>query len=261
MQQQRIHKYYKNVVSEDLLILYNYSNIMQLPTLQCAVVSYTDSNLVLNKKQGVYDFAANLLTTGQKSIPTRAHKSIAAFKLRAGSFMGCKVTLRRDPLYTLLDLLYTFVFTSTQNYGINVTNVKNSIKHSQVESLNVGIHKVLLLPQLERFFLFFDFVKGCNVSLIFSCPILKESNSHKIQNNNTFMDLEGINKDNQLFSPFGVNTPDPLGLNANGTVSDLSKQMGQQIGSNAMQIQTKSKSNISLYKILLTAFQIPMSQS
>lgn len=185
MQKQRIHKYYKSVVSEDLLILYNYTNIMQLPTVECAVVSHTDSNYLLNKKQGVYAFAASFLITGQKGIPTRAHKSIAAFKLRAGSFLGCKVTVRKDALYTLLDQLYSFVFTSTQNYGINTTNVKDQAKRIQGESINVGIHKILLLPQLEKFFLFFEFLKGCNVSLMISCPFLKKAKSQHIGDKNT----------------------------------------------------------------------------
>lgn len=189
MSKQRIHKYYKNVVAEDFLMLFNYDNIMQLPQIRYAVVSNTDSDYLLSKKQGVNAFAALSLITGQKSISTRARKSIAAFKLRQGSFLGCKITVRRNVLDVLLDHLMSFVFTYRQNYGVviasnkNKKQNKNTFAHHVFDknadfSLNVGIRKLIGLPSLEKFFVFFESLKGCNLCFILSCPCFKDRSFH-----------------------------------------------------------------------------------
>ena len=81
------------------------ANINQLPKLVKIVVNIGQGEAVQNIK--VLDSAITDLTkiTGQKPVRTRAKKSIAGFKLRAGMPIGCSVTLRRQKMYEFLDRL------------------------------------------------------------------------------------------------------------------------------------------------------------
>ena len=108
MQKQRIQKYNKYVVAEDFILVENYNNIMQLPTFVRAVINTTSKEYLIEKKQSINALAACFLLSGQKSIITRARKSIAGFKLREGALLGCRTTLRRRNLYTIMDKLLIF---------------------------------------------------------------------------------------------------------------------------------------------------------
>jgi large subunit ribosomal protein L5 len=80
-------------------------NIMQVPRLSKIVVNMGLGDAPSEAK--VMESAMKELTriTGQKPVITRAKKSIAGFKLRAGAAIGCKVTLRGDRMYEFFDRL------------------------------------------------------------------------------------------------------------------------------------------------------------
>ncbi len=82
---------------------FNYSNIMQVPELQKIVINIGLGEAVSNAKS--LEAAVGDLTaiTGQKPVVTKAKKSIAAFKLRAGMPIGAMVTLRGPRMYEFLD--------------------------------------------------------------------------------------------------------------------------------------------------------------
>ena len=109
MQEQRINKYNKYVVAEDFIIISNYNSVMEFPFFLRAVINTTSKEYLIDKKQSISALAAGFLLSGQKTIPTRARKSIAGFKLREGALIGCRTTLRRKKLYNILDKLLIFV--------------------------------------------------------------------------------------------------------------------------------------------------------
>ena len=109
MQEQRINKYSKYVVAEDFLLVSNYNSVMQLPFFLRTVINTTSKEYLIEKKQSINALAASFLLSGQKTIPTRARKSIAGFKLREGALIGCRTTLRKKNMYTILDKLLIFV--------------------------------------------------------------------------------------------------------------------------------------------------------
>ena len=82
---------------------FNYSNIMEVPKLEKIVINIGLGEAVSNAKS--LEAAVGDLTaiTGQKPVVTRAKKSIAAFKLRAGMPIGAMVTLRGPRMYEFLD--------------------------------------------------------------------------------------------------------------------------------------------------------------
>lgn len=84
---------------------FGYGNVHEVPTLVKISVNMGLGEAVQNPK--ILDAATKQLgqITGQKPIITRARKSIAAFKLREGMPIGCKVTLRRERMYEFLDRL------------------------------------------------------------------------------------------------------------------------------------------------------------
>ena len=100
---------YKDEVVPRLLELGGYRNIMEVPKLEKVVVGIGLGQAIQNARamEGAErDLPA---ITGQKPIITRAKKSIAAFRLRAGMAIGMKVTLRRDRMYDFMERLISVV--------------------------------------------------------------------------------------------------------------------------------------------------------
>ncbi|MEA4883216.1 MAG: 50S ribosomal protein L5 [Clostridia bacterium] len=102
----RLKEKYKNEVMAALMQKFGYKNIMQVPKVEKVVVNMGVSEAVGDPK--TLDAAASDMAqiTGQKALVTRAKRSIAAFKLRTGMPIGCKVTLRGARMYYFLDKLF-----------------------------------------------------------------------------------------------------------------------------------------------------------
>jgi large subunit ribosomal protein L5 len=101
----RLRDKYKEDVVPTMMSEFGYSNVMQVPKLDKIVVNIGLGEAVQNAK--AIDAAVGDLAqiTGQKPVVTRAKKSIAAFKLRAGMPIGAMVTLRGERMYEYLDRL------------------------------------------------------------------------------------------------------------------------------------------------------------
>ena len=97
-------KYLKEVVPS-LKEKFNYKTVMEVPKLEKIVVNIGVGDATTNSKLLDAAVAELELITGQKPVVTKAHKSIAGFKLREGQAIGCEVTLRSDNMYTFLDKL------------------------------------------------------------------------------------------------------------------------------------------------------------
>ncbi len=101
----RLRQHYTDEVVSAMMREFGYTNIMQVPRIEKAVINIGLGEAVANAK--AIDAAVNdvQLIAGQKPIVTRAKRSIAAFKLREGMPIGVKVTLRGDRMYEFLDRL------------------------------------------------------------------------------------------------------------------------------------------------------------
>lgn len=101
----RLKDYYNKEVVPKLQKQFGYRNIMEVPKVERVVINMGLGEAIQNPKlleSGVGQLAT---ITGQRPIITRAKKSIANFKLRAGMAIGCKVTLRGLRMYEFLDRL------------------------------------------------------------------------------------------------------------------------------------------------------------
>ncbi len=97
-------KYAKEIIPA-LKEEFKYKNVMEVPKLEKICLNMCVSEAVLDSK--VINEVQNELglIAGQKPIVTLAKKSIAAFKLRQGMSIGCKVTLRKNKMYDFLERL------------------------------------------------------------------------------------------------------------------------------------------------------------
>ena len=100
-------KYVKEIVPS-LKEKMGYKSVMQVPKLDKIVINIGAGDAAHNSK--VLDACMHDLEaiTGQKPVITKAHKSIAGFKIREGHNIGCKVTLRGENMYNFLDKLIYF---------------------------------------------------------------------------------------------------------------------------------------------------------
>jgi len=102
----RLREKYQKEVAPAIRERFGYKNVMEIPRLDKVVINMGVGEATGDAK--AIDAAVNDLTAiaGQKPIVTRAKKSIAAFKVRAGMPIGVKVTLRGERMYEFLDKLF-----------------------------------------------------------------------------------------------------------------------------------------------------------
>lgn len=112
----RLERMYRESIVPALMKKRNYRSPLQAPRLLKIVLNMGVGEAVADRK--VIDNAIRDLSqiAAQKPIPTLARKSIAAFKLRQGAVLGCKVTLRRRRMYDFLDRLISIALPRTRDF-------------------------------------------------------------------------------------------------------------------------------------------------
>ena len=114
--QSRLRLLYESEIRPQLIEQFGYTNLMQAPKLEKIILNMgVGEGVTDNKKIGaaVQDMT---LIAGQKPIITKARKSVAAFKVRAGMQVGCKTTLRRERMYEFLDRLITIALPRVRDF-------------------------------------------------------------------------------------------------------------------------------------------------
>jgi len=97
-------KYEKEIISQ-LMQERNFKNIMEVPKLKKITINMGIGSATQNPKELEGAVRDLMKLSGQKPVVTKAKKSIASFKVRAGNSIGCKVTLRGARMYEFLDRL------------------------------------------------------------------------------------------------------------------------------------------------------------
>lgn len=112
----RLQDEYEKNVRGALVEEFGYKNVMEVPKLDKIVINMGVGEASQDKKKinGAIDDMARI--TGQKPVVTKAKKSIAAFKLRDGMTVGCKVTLRRERMYEFLDRLINIALPRVRDF-------------------------------------------------------------------------------------------------------------------------------------------------
>jgi large subunit ribosomal protein L5 len=155
----QVERFYHQVVARDLILQKRVRGGMELPLVTKVVINTTSKRFATNRKELTVGLAAVLLVSGQRGQLTTARKSIAAFKLREGTPLGCKVTLRGEKGYSMLDKLVTFVL--PRGYPSRVRGTVDG-----EGNWGVGVVDPLLFVELEGQYDLFRSLEGINMSIV-----------------------------------------------------------------------------------------------
>jgi large subunit ribosomal protein L5 len=155
----RLQEKYREEVVPTLMSEFEYDNVMQVPKLQKIVVNIGLGEAVQNAK--AIDAAVGDLTqiTGQKPVVTRAKKSIAAFKLRAGMPIGAMVTLRGVMMYEFMDRLTSIALPRIRDFrGVSPNSFDGRGNYT------LGIREQLVFPEIDYDRI--DRTRGLEISIV-----------------------------------------------------------------------------------------------
>ena len=140
----RLQERYKAELAETLMKDFQYDNVMQVPKLVKVVINIGLGESIQNAK--AIDAAVNdlALISGQKPVVTRAKKSIAAFKLRAGMPIGAMVTLRGQRMYEFVDRLTSAAMPRIRDFrGVSPNAFDGRGNYT------LGIREQLIFPEID----------------------------------------------------------------------------------------------------------------
>ena len=155
----RLKETYKNEIVGAMTTKFGYKNVMQVPKIEKIVINMgvgeaRENAKVLENAMGDMEKIA-----GQKPIVTKAKKSVAAFKLREGMPIGCKVTLRGEKMYEFLDRLVNLALPRVRDFrGVSSTAFDGRGNYA------LGIKEQLIFPEIEYDKV--DKVRGMDVIIV-----------------------------------------------------------------------------------------------
>jgi large subunit ribosomal protein L5 len=140
----RLKEKYLQEVVPAMMQKFNYDNAMEVPRLEKVIVNIGMGEAIQNPK--ALDSAVEDLKTitGQRPVITRAKKSIAAFKLRAGVPIGTKVTLRSSRMYEFTDKLFNVALPRVRDFrGVSPKSFDGRGNYT------LGLKEQLIFPEIE----------------------------------------------------------------------------------------------------------------
>ncbi|MDI3533688.1 MAG: large subunit ribosomal protein [Thermosediminibacterales bacterium] len=140
----RLREKYNNEVIPLLMDKFKYKNPMEVPRIEKIVINMGVGEARENPK--TLDAAVNdlMIISGQKPVITKAKKSVAAFKIRAGMPIGAKVTLRGNRMYEFLDKLINVALPRVRDFrGVSPKSFDGR------GNFALGIKEQLIFPEIN----------------------------------------------------------------------------------------------------------------
>ena len=141
---EKLREQYEKEVIPALMKKFNYKSVIEVPKLDKIVINIGLGDVKENPKSlenAIKDLAQ---ITGQQPVITKARKSIAAFKLREGVNVGCKVTLRSDKMYDFAYKLFNVALPRVRDFrGVSNNSFDGRGNYS------MGIKEQLIFPEIE----------------------------------------------------------------------------------------------------------------
>ncbi len=166
----RLREHYDTVVRPSLMKEFGYRNALEVPRLEKIVVNMGVGEAVQDVKK--VDAAARELAaiTGQKPVITKAKKSIATFKLRENLPIGCKVTLRKQRMYAVLDRLITVALPRVRDFrGVSAKSFDGRGNYA------LGLKEQLIFPEIDYDRV--DATRGMDIIIVTTARTDKEAKS------------------------------------------------------------------------------------
>lgn len=153
-----LHQHYRDHVSKQLMERFKYDSVMQVPRITKITLNMGVGEAVGDKK--VIEHALDDMTkiAGQKPVVTKARKSIAAFNIRAGWPIGCKVTLRRERMYEFLERLINIAIPRIRDFrGLSARAFDRRGNYS------LGVQEQIIFPEVDYDKI--DAVRGMDITI------------------------------------------------------------------------------------------------
>lgn len=141
---EKLKEQYQKEVVPALMKKFNYKSVMEVPKLEKIVLNVGLGDIRENPKALENTINDLSIITGQKPVVTKARKSIAAFKIREGVNMGCKVTLRSTKMYEFAYKLFNVALPRVRDFrGVSANSFDGRGNYS------MGIKEQLIFPEIE----------------------------------------------------------------------------------------------------------------
>lgn len=156
-----LREYYEETCRPQLQEMHDYTNVMEIPRVEKVVLNMGLGEAVQNPK--IVEKAADELSqiAGQKTVVTKAKKSIAGFKLREGMPIGCRVTLRNEKMYDFLSRLINIALPRVRDFrGISPKGFDGRGNYS------LGVKEHIIFPEIDYDKI--DKIRGLNITIVTS---------------------------------------------------------------------------------------------
>lgn len=155
----RLKEHYETVVRPQLMQEFSYKNPLEVPCIEKIVVNMGVGAAAQDQKKLSAAVEDMKIITGQQPVVTKARKSIATFKVRAGMNLGCKVTLRRARMYEFLDRLITIALPRVRDFrGLPGDSFDGRGNYA------LGLKEQIIFPEINYDKI--DQVRGMDVAII-----------------------------------------------------------------------------------------------
>lgn len=154
----RMQDYYRDTIVPKLQQELQLKNVMEVPRIEKITLNMGVGEALGDRK--VMEHAVSDMTriSGQKPVLCNARVSVAAFKIREGYPIGCKVTLRRERMYEFLDRLVSIAIPRVRDFrGLNIRSFDRQGNYS------LGVSEQIIFPEIEYDQI--DTIRGLDVTI------------------------------------------------------------------------------------------------
>lgn len=164
----RFQEHYETAVCPTLVEKFGYKNPLEIPRLEKVVINMGVGGAVRDSKKIEHAVSDMTAISGQKPVVTKAKKANAAFKLREGMSIGCKVTLRGHRMYEFLDRLVTVALPRVRDFrGLNGSSFDGQGNYA------LGVKEQIVFPEIEYDKV--DEVRGMDIIVVTSAKTDNEA--------------------------------------------------------------------------------------
>ena len=139
-----LREFYENEIVDAMMKKFSYKNKMEVPKINKIVINMGLGEAKENAKAIENAMGDMAIIAGQKPIVTKAKKSIAAFKLRAGMPIGCKVTLRGEKMYSFASKLINIPLHRVRDFRVVSAN-----SYDGRGNYTLGVKEQLMFPEIQ----------------------------------------------------------------------------------------------------------------
>ncbi|MBN2453732.1 MAG: 50S ribosomal protein L5 [Candidatus Omnitrophica bacterium] len=140
----RLLERFRKEITPEMMKIFGYKNKLQVPALEKVVINVGLGEAAQDIK--ILESAQREISmiTGQRPVITKAKKAIANFKIRRGSSIGCKVTLRKAMMYEFMDRLISVAIPRIRDFrGLNAASFDKSGNYS------FGLNEQAIFPEVD----------------------------------------------------------------------------------------------------------------